>query len=248
MIVKTFFIPALVLLTALWLPNDVPEHRAGGIRCVSVRYDWPLTPQFVPWYPDHNIVCYSGDLVLYSLYAHYDSTSGGVKIKDGVWSYYFVYRKGERTGVLYDLDHGTRRTRIAVDSINGKQWFDTFDANDYFKNKYELVSTVRDEPHGGFTETYRVFIDTLTARIVVHYRDEYRDVPFSFSPTLDSVKHSKLCGLELYVYSPQLKPLHIDSARAAKVPFSTYEFDEVDSADKVRPFFERYIVDAAGGH
>ncbi len=191
-------------------------------------------------YPDHNMVCYSGDLILYLLLSHYDSLVNHKPHSSGIWHFYLVYRKGHPTGLLYDLDNGTFRSHVAVDTALRTSWFSKFDAYNLLQNKHALVSGSGNEK-GNFTETYKLYPDSIGVHMIFHFTNRYRDVPFTLSRELDSIKQAKLYSVELFLPLPGA----VDSATASRIPAITYELAEVDSVDKVRPYFERFARDAA---
>lgn len=231
----------MVMGTSLREPGAVGPGPKS--RCIAVRQDWPLT-HTDPVVPSHNLICYSGNMAGYELLWHYDSTRNQKTYKSGIWHYFLVFDTASRYGVLYDPEHGHFRGHVLVDSALKMQWFSLVDVNGLMKSDLKLVSAEKTDGHL-LTETYRLNCDTVYARIVLRYDDDYRDIDFSYSRQLDSVKGSKLRDVALYYYYGRDFAKVADSAKAVRVPFVTYKMDEVDSAGLFLPFFKRYAQDSA---
>lgn len=104
--------------------------------------------------------------------------------------------KGSNVGILYD--EGTRKeTRnVQIDSVLSMSWYDHSHQYDLFRqNNLTLISSTKDKKKGTLREEYSIVAKGDTSQKgtgYFEYTNQFKDIDFSLSPELDSIKGMKL--------------------------------------------------------
>src|SRR6202008_2673777 len=114
---------------------------------------------------------------------------------------YFIYKKGDSTGTLYDLIKSNNGTMLPVDSFLKKKAIMNFSS--FFDATRHNDSLIIWERQG------QILIEKYIPKIkydasyndstILFYKDRFGEMDFSLSKELDSIKQMKLCEVR-FVY------------------------------------------------
>jgi hypothetical protein len=186
-----------LLITGCLASGQRPENKT--IRCVAVYKNYPVfnaqgkVERFTHY---EERIFYSGEMVMVEMGYQFDSLVNNQLVKSEIRHRYLVYKKGNSAGTLYDEGTGEELKSVSVDSVLRLQWFNNLNIYDMFiQNDVTLISAVRNSSTGTLKEQYAVVSKKDTAqkgRFDLYYSNRLKDIDYSLSRELDSIKGMKL--------------------------------------------------------
>lgn len=180
---------------------------------------------------DSFFVCYLDKTILYQLPYLFtmenDTGITSIKIKYN----YFVYNKGASEGYFYDSIDVKASKKVSVDSIMRSKRMNVGQL--YDPNSDVLVATSRDNENYSLIETYVSKIKndpTYPDTSLFYYKSNIKDIDFSFSNQLDSIKRLKVCRVIL-IHKSQVYPGHTFQAPRREFLFDLEEAPSGHSND-----------------
>lgn len=178
--------------------QGTPEPNTSSIRQLDVRYhiEFFFQDEKVLINDNKFSIYYDGDWRLYKLRYFFDSTLNGKLLKEGYYSYYLVFKKGDKYGYRFDPMAPKNNGSAKIDSLINKHALGGFTWDKITAltpvSTYDATTDVLEEiysPAG---------IDDNKDTLKFYYSNRFKDYEFSFSRTLDSLKQLKLFKIVAY--------------------------------------------------
>ena len=155
---------------------------------------------------------------------------------------YFLYRKGQPYGYYYDSINTNSFRKLAVDSLLAIK---AFVGNKFYdKANDSLVEVRRNEEKFSLIEKYvsKVKLDqSYPDTTIIYYKKNLKNIDYTFSKELDSIKKLKICQIRI-VYNSQFY-----KGYSFKLPQREFRFelkDEfVEDSKSLINFFIRFRED-----
>jgi hypothetical protein len=242
---RMFFRIATICLILICCLASTFCYQHNTIRCIVLRQNYPVfnKQRKVENYIDfNNRLFYFGQMVMVQLNYMYDSMVNDKLLKSETRYRYLVYKKGDRVGNLYDEGTGKETKSVSVDSILKIEWFNNLRIYDMFKqNNLTLIAAEKDPKAGTLKEEYTIVSKNDTAqkgRCYLYYTNQLKNLDYSFSRELDSMKGMKLDSVRIINDAHFYKEgnLWIDKV----VQWFKMEEDTSFDKDKIERYFSKY--------
>ncbi|WP_281297556.1 hypothetical protein [Flavobacterium limnophilum] len=199
---------ALILIIALTFYSFVNYKKP--IRKIITTYCFPsIIDGKLHELIDSTSIIYKDNFTLYEMMPNHTSKIRKDSILDEQVKYkYFIIKKGERYGFLYDsLNVGNNR-KLLADSLLQKTGF--LDG-DLFKNrnKYNLNKIIKSKGEYAKIEIYipKVKEKFSPDTTLIYYSKELKNIEFSLSQSLDSDSETKVCKIQ-FVFNSKFDKDH----------------------------------------
>src|SRR5688572_3895106 len=119
---------SFLILISLSCNGNAPKKNVQGITGATIHYHIPILQQngTVDSIQSSFQVYFLDNMVFYIFHQMFDSTISGKVVEHGFRDEYFLYRKRENIGQIYNPTHPTRNRKASVDSILNTQTFTAF--------------------------------------------------------------------------------------------------------------------------
>ncbi len=146
-------------------------------------------------------IYYYEDKVLYHSSYHFDSTVDDKQLISEIRYYFFVYKKGDPLGLLFDPYNNIYGKKILVDSALKKEWCNGLDFyHGYADNLLTLISSSEMQDSGIINKTFsfKGIKDTGVSGISSYwFTNKLNDIEYSLSKELDSIYKMKVYKIRL---------------------------------------------------
>jgi hypothetical protein len=180
------------------------------------------------------------NLVLYELSYRFDSIVNNKTLISEDRTHYFVYEKGKTFGFDYDEHKSIYKKRISLDSIFKFEWIAQNKLYPLFlDNPTLLVSSHKNQDSGTLHEKYiiRYKNDTsTTGTCSLSFSNNLKDVRYSISKELDSIKNMKLYSFKTERYAGYIQGIYVD----AYITSTLLEKVSVSNPKKIMSYFNMY--------
>lgn len=189
---------------------------------------------FINYYKDYSI---------YEIPYHQQYQINDKLLYDSIKYNYIVFNNLTNSGYFLKSSTDSFTTRINADSMIKEKMFHGYDFYTAIRNKdsAEVMynSTAASKSVNQEVVKYRLPNNQFSDSMVYYYDKSYNDIPFSFSPYLDSLYGKKLQKVEIFQkYDPKETPN--DLRIYYKNYFTIIKVPAVDKAD-VFALFEKFI-------
>lgn len=227
------------------------EKYENGIKCIEVSRLFPVIGMTgnLRGYDTLSIkIFHKYRLVMYRFsYDYIHMIDDSVDKKEKRFDY-IISRKGDSSGIHYDLNDSILKERVPVDSFINSRWVRKFDLYQLLHDSTSaLVSSVRKD-HGNILEECYflkgVKDTTRSGQVCLFYTTKLNGIEYSLSKELDSLKQMKLYKATIVNNSRFLKQYNITMDR-----IETYYQIQVDTTfdqEKILGLFERFKADRDG--
>jgi hypothetical protein len=162
---------------------------------------------------------------------------------DSVKYNYIIFNNSTKSGYFLKSSTDSFTNRINADSMIQEKMFHGYDFYTAIKNKDSAAIMSHHTTASKFVNKevvkYRLPNNPFSDSIIYCYDKSYNDIPFSFSPYLDSVYGKKLQKIEIFQkYDPKETP--VDLRIYYKNHFTIIKMPAVDKSDMV-DLFEKFI-------
>jgi hypothetical protein len=161
-------------------------------------------------------IYYYKDLKLYHLEYGFDSVANGVLLKSETRRHYLLHREGDSVGYDFDDHKSLQKIKVPMDSVYKLEWIFNTNLQLHFNNNFsELISSQGSRESGILKEEYS-FRDkedsSKTGIASFEYSGKLKDIKFSLSPQLDSLKKMKLVKLRGFTNARYFEKerIHVD--------------------------------------
>lgn len=192
---------AIFFLLNLWiLFFGTPKPSTPHIIAVHVTQVFPefdlKTGKVLGYDTSSASIFYNKDTLLFKLpYFYKESWNDTFKIS-GTRYHYFVYRRGNSSGVDYDDNKFPNGRFIPTDSALKHEWVAHPDIYSMIKNNdATLISKKKNKNSGELFEVYSIKGKTdsiLSGSLLLSFTKGLKNIPYSLSNELDSIENMKL--------------------------------------------------------
>jgi len=198
---------ALIIIIALIFYSFVNYNRT---RKIITTYCFPviIEGKFCELIDSTSII-YKDNFTLYEMMPNHTSKIRKDSILDEQVKYkYFIIKKGEHYGSLYDSLNSMKSRKLLADSLLQKTGF--LDG-DLFENKYKfkLNKTIQNKGEYAKIETYipKVKEKNSPDTTLIYYSKGLKNIEFSLSKSLDNNSEVKVCKIE-FVFNSKFDKTH----------------------------------------
>jgi hypothetical protein len=230
---------ALILIIALTFYSFVNYKKP--IRKIITTYCFPsIIDGKLYELIDSTSIIYKDNFTLYEMMPNHTSKIRKDSILDEQVKYkYFIIKKGEHFGFLYDSLNSIKSRKLLADSLLQKTGF--LDG-DLFKNKYKykLNKTIKSKGEYGKIEAYipKVKEKKSPDTTLIYYSKGLKNIEFSLSQSLDRLSEEKVCKIE-FVFNSKFDKDHKMMFPKASHWFSIKE-DTVSNLSKYDNFINAF--------
>jgi hypothetical protein len=249
---------SILSITALECYNskDLPPNRQSGIiKSIKFRSSLPvlITDSQLYNFSDSFLIYYHEDHILYARPLTYteakvftdknDSLIREELVKTEIRWQYFVYTKGNLSGLRYDSLTVKNGIEFPVDSFLAKTIF--FKEKMFFdKNNDSLVQKIIEqdntviEKYISKTKPDETYCDTT----FLYFKNGFKGIDFHLSKYLDSLKNLRLFKARLFYNPKNLKSNNPVERQSKELVFEIKE-NPVFRHNEIMSYFERYKKD-----
>ena len=246
-----FFIFILGLLSCN-LDNDNDLLKAVKATAVFPNFDLP-TGKLIYYDTSTVLIFYTKDLVVYKLHYILDSvttrsyrdsivTDRYVSVKR---DHYFIYQKGKDYGYDYDPYKSFMGRKVPLDMIFKNEWCVQNKLYPIFGdvNIVNLISSYKSKNADTLKESYFIKSKTYSnqsASVFLEYCASLKDIEFSLSRELDSVRNSKLSKIRI-----ANDPMKINDTLTFDKYETYYEINRLEQFDQeeVLMYIKQFEID-----
>jgi hypothetical protein len=225
--------------------NVCLAQHSQTIRSIKLHENFPVLNKqgkldsFIPF---NSRLFYYKHLVMIELEYQFDSSINDKLLKSETRHRYLIYNKGSRVGNLYDEGQRKETTNVSVDSTLKPEWFNNIYLYEIFRqNNVTLISSIKDRKTGRLKEEYSIVAKNDTSQKgfgIFYFTNQLKNVDFSLSPELDSIKGMKLDSVRIINEARFYKAANIWIDRIEE----TYKMEEDTAFDKAKilEYFKKY--------
>lgn len=195
-------------------------------------------------------IYYHEDMTMLALPYRFDSVHRGRHLKTEYRSRYFLYKKKDSIGCIYDKYEPDVK-KANVDSMLQEQWIVANKLyQPFIEHEITLLSASEKHNSGTLYEKYSFKgkkDTTVTGIIYLSFTNKMKGIAYSLSRELDSSKGNnfKLFNFKM-IYNPRYSKEFKMNISKAKAEFSIEEI-HVSANDEITHYFEQYKVDSLKG-
>jgi hypothetical protein len=180
------------------------QEKKNDITGIKVTENFPILDpkgKLIRYDIYHTNIYYYKDLVLYKSDYGFDSVVNDITFKQERRDYYFVYRKGNNTGLLFDSNKHIFEKRVLTDSILNKEWCNGL--NFYRSYADNLITPISSNeiPDSGIVKkmfSFKGVKDTgLSGIVSFWFSNKLNHIEYSLSKELDSIYKKKLYKIRI---------------------------------------------------
>ncbi len=182
-------------------------------------------------------IFYYADQMIYQTYYHHNIFN--LDISDTPTYRYdyrlFIFSKNSKEGVLIDSNNLQTARTVRTDSMLATEWANQINFKWIFDDNYTTLVSSKYQLNGSkLTEEYSLKRRTdtsITATAFLTYsKKKLRNIPYSFSRELDSIKGMKLFDVRV-IYNPAYYKEQNASLGRIEIPHHVEEIDSINEAE-----------------
>ncbi len=225
----------LILTLNSFVDNNKTTRKVTLTYCIPVIIDGNFNNLI-----DSTSIIYKDNTILYEMMPiHQHDLYKDSTIIHTVKYKYFILKKGNEYGFLYDSLNTSINRKLLADSLLKKTGF--LDG-DLFKNKneYSLYKTKKNTGEYAKIEVYlpKLKKEGRPDTTLIYYSKGLKNIPYSLSESLDSSKKMKVCKFRFAFNA------HFDNVRNEMFPISSHWFsikeDAVSDLTKYDAFIDAF--------
>lgn len=204
---------------------------------------------------DTTTIYYYQDLILYQLPYHLgrtiftsladSDTTEQENTQTTTRHNFLVYKQGNKNGLWYETMNGDEKKKVPVDSTLLARGLPV-DLRAILSNPEDtLIETVKDAKEGIVIEKYisktRPNDPCCYDTTLLYYSKDLKQIAFSFSPTLDSIKNLKLFKFRA-AFNEAYSPQYLITMPKREIRYEIQQIKVVD-AKTIKDLFQRYRQD-----
>jgi len=246
---KTITIVTILFFSCCNLSSKKHKENQNEIKGIILTDNFPLidkTGKLESYDTLVTKIYYYRDLTLYQLSYHYDSSVENVSLKSETRHHYFVHKNGDVYGYDYDEHKPQSGSRISADSLFKKEWCMLI--NPYpilIKNNVVLISSQQNADSGILEETYLIkgkSDTTMSGTVFLSFSNTLKNIDYSLSRELDSIKKMKLYTVRMVNNSRYIKDYNITLDRIEQ-RYTLKEIPVIINYSEIKGYFDRYDAD-----
>lgn len=158
-------------------------------------------------------IYYMDDMTMYKFGYYFDSTRNDILVKDEYRRYFFVHKKGDRSGYKFDPNDPAKNGNFQVDSMTKNYAFGGF--------TWEQLTAIT--PIVSFDSTTNILKEIYTNEemagdtIKFYFSNRFQQYDYSLSKKLDSLKRMKLFRIDVHN-----GPVYEESSKKSLPPRNSY--------------------------
>jgi hypothetical protein len=183
--------------------NDKLKNKCTGVQQIKVKSIIQMPGSNGKILSDTGFYSrYSNqNMELYKIPYFFEAPGGDSDSKLSLKYWYVIYQKGATYGYTFDtVQTANNNKRVKIDSVLAKWTLSQLELP-LDSNKLTLVSTEAGSKAGVFSETYAGKPPFLNDTMHYYYNNNLKNIDYSLSSRIDSIKNSRLFKLKIISYS-----------------------------------------------
>lgn len=226
-----FILPLLIVCPSCLAPNT---HRSAGeagkeIRGIKITSQFPYLDtngKLVAYLPNQTNLFYTGDQVLYQTFYYARESNTSRTANPRFVHYNYVYTKGNIFGILTDSARSVFQKKIRVDSMLAREWSASVNFKFLFSENKTVFGGSQILKSGARQDLYYLTgkqDSSMKGELRLEFSPgSLRNIDYSFSKELDTVKGMKLSKVEMINYARFNKEAKVNLDRV-EIPYMMEE-------------------------
>jgi len=208
-----FFLSTCILFSNSCVIKNVVVKEISGIKVSHTFPNMTMTGKVLDYDTLSTNIYFYKDLILYKPMYQFGSKLNGQTLETGVKTYYFVYKKNELFGFLFDDYKKINGEAFLVDSVlktdftYNREFYKILDRGNAKLDK--LSSTKNKKVYSFKGDKSNLFDTTNSGIITLEFTSGFPDIQYSLSRKLDSIYKMKLTTTKIINNARYLKESNI---------------------------------------
>jgi hypothetical protein len=207
--IKETIVSLILILFFFSIFSFTKQKEQNPFKKINIKYNLPFLKNNgdIGNLADSLSIIYSGNNIIYEI-PHYLSVEKNDSIVSTKTTFkYFAYQKGAEEGFWFDSINAVSKKKENIFTVHKEKTFLT--PPDLFDEKNDvLIDTNRNKDGYTLIETYVSKIKkdiTYSDTMKVYYKNELKNIDYSISKKLDSIKKLKVFKIRLIYNSKAIK-------------------------------------------